>query len=66
MAVQTPDGLASFFMPNSPEVNPQATHLTFVRTSVEEDLALPVLLFETNKDLFDLALESGFRLLGAE
>jgi hypothetical protein len=66
MAIPVQDGLDSFFTSSSSEVNSQATRLIGAGTAVEEDLALPVLLFETNKDLFDLALENGFRLLGAE
>lgn len=64
MAIQGQEGLDFFFLFSSPEVNSQATCHIGAETALEEDLALPVLLFETNKELFDLALKNGFRLLG--
>jgi hypothetical protein len=66
MAIQVRDNRDSFFTFSSLEVNSQARRFLFAGTAVEEDLALPIFLFETNKDLFDLALENGFRLLGGE
>jgi hypothetical protein len=65
MAIQEQDNLDSFFTSSLSKVNLQTTRLLEAGTAVEENAALPVRLFEMNKDLFDRALENGFRLLGA-
>lgn len=66
MAIQLQDVLETFLISSSSEVESQTIRLTTEMSVLEEDSMLPVLLFETSKSLFDLALENGFRTLGAE
>lgn len=67
MELQLQDVLEIFFISSSSEVEEaQTVPLTSEASVLADDPELPVLLFETSKFLFDLALENGFRALGAE
>jgi hypothetical protein len=65
MSAQRQNDRASYDMLPLSETETQSAPPRVEETGLEENLLPPIGLFETSKSLFDLALASGFRLLGA-